>query len=297
VYSTDPRGVAHLDLGERWRLHAGLGRYSQLRSIDESESVDLIGQGAGLGDGSLFLPPVFSRFDPEVTFIPGDRQLTVQQAIHASTGGRVQLPGDFELGVTGFWREQDDGTPVFFEDAVVNFAARTRAYGLEVLARRRLTKKLYGWVAYTLMRAQVFFDDARSELAQIERVSDFDQRHNLILLTSYELPKRWRIGGRFRLVSGYPFTPVIGSLSLQTGNYAAILGQRNSDRLPMFHQLDLRVDKRWIARRAIVTAYVDVQNVYNFQNAEAIVYSPDFRQEVGFVGVPIFPTLGVRVDY
>jgi hypothetical protein len=297
AHAFDPRMVGHVDLGDRWRLHAGLGRYSQARSINDAESVDLIGQGSPIGDGALFLPPVFSRFDPEVIFVPGAQQFTVRHAIHASMGAEVDLADDFQVGLTGFWREQDDGTPVFVGQSLVTFSAKTRSYGLELLARKRLTKKLYGWIAYTLMRAEVVLFDTPGVGDVERRPSDFDQRHNLIALASYELPRRWRLGGRFRVVSGYPFTPIVGSIALQRGTHAAILGARNSDRLPIFHQLDVRLDKWWIARRAIVTAFVDVQNVYNAQNPEGIVYTHDFRQQAGSIGVPIFPTVGVRVDY
>ena len=65
----------------------------------------------------------------------------------------------------------------------------------------------------------------------------------------------------------------------------------------MFHQLDLRVDKRWILDRASVTGYVDVQNVYNRANPDSIFYRYDFREPASFVGLPIFPAIGVRVDY
>jgi hypothetical protein len=147
------------------------------------------------------------------------------------------------------------------------------------------------------MWAELRFVDVPEGVDASPRPSDFDQRHNLVLLASYLLPRRWRLGARFRVVTGYPYTPVIGSIALQGGQYGAILGQTNAGRLPVFHQLDLRVDKQWYRKRAIFTAYLDIQNVYNRQNPEAIVYGPDFREEVGVVGVPIFPTLGFRIDF
>ena len=297
AFSVDPRFVGHVDLGDKWRLTTGVGKYSQVRSIRESEALDLVGQGSGIGGGSLFLPAVFSRFDPEVSFAPGERDLTVRTALHASLGARYEFLESWSAEATGFLREQDNATPVFFDDQVVGFATRERVLGLEVLVRKRLTKKLYGWLAYTLMWAELRFVEVPEEVTQTERPSDFDQRHNFILLASYILPRRWRIGGRFRVVTGYPYTPVIGSIALGAGEYGAILGQRNAGRLPPFHQLDLRIDKQWYRKRVIFTAYLDVQNVYNRQNPEAIVYGPDFREEVGVVGVPIFPTFGFRIDF
>ena len=79
--------------------------------------------------------------------------------------------------------------------------------------------------------------------------------------------------------------------------YLPIYANANSARLPVFHQLDIRVDKQWILKRVRVNLYLDVQNVYNHANVEAVLYSYDYRQTSNFLGLPIFPSLGLRVDY
>ena len=39
----------------------------------------------------------------------------------------------------------------------------------------------------------------------------------------------------------------------------------NSERLPWFHQLDIRVDKKYFFKKWTFELYLDVQNVYNFE--------------------------------
>ncbi|MEM6992782.1 MAG: TonB-dependent receptor [Myxococcota bacterium] len=296
AYSIDPRATARIEFGERWAVAAGVGRYSQARPVTDSDSVDLIDQTTGVGGGNAFLPPVFSRFDPQIEFAPQDTDLTVRQAVQASTGAEVDLGRGWGVSATGYLRDQDNAEPLIFDNRVVTFATRSRNLGAELLVRKRLTAKLYGWVAYTLSYGELRFIQGNERLVGRRRPSDFDQRHNLILLASYVLPRGWRVGGRFRYVTGYPFTPVIGSIAVR-GGFVPVQGNRNDGRLPPFHQLDLRVDRTWTLQRVKVHAYVDVQNVYNRQNPEAILYSADFRSEAGFVGIPIYPTIGVRVDY
>lgn len=294
--SIDPRLAGRVDLGERWAVSAGVGRYSQARPVTDSDSVDLIDQTTGVAGGNAFLPPVFSRFDPQIEFAPQDTELTVRQALQVSGGAEFKFGDGWSASATGFFRDQDNAEPLVFDGRFVSFATRSRNMGLELLLRKRLTKKLYGWVAYTLSYGELRFVEGSSRLVGIRRASDFDQRHNLIVLASYLLPRGWRIGGRFRFVTGYPFTPIIGSIAVR-GGFIPVQGNRNEGRLPPFHQLDLRVDHEWILRRSKVTAYLDVQNVYNRQNPEAVLYTTDFRSEAGFVGIPIYPTLGVRIDY
>lgn len=132
-----------------------------------------------------------------------------------------------------------------------------------------------------------------------EAVTDDDGR---FMLVGYRLPRRWSIAGRFRLVTGLPYTPYVGAVEFAPDVYTTakvlpIVGGVNSARMPVFHQLDLRVDRTWILRRAIVSAYLDVQNVYNRQNAEGMLYTHDFTAARAVVGMPILPVLGVKLNY
>jgi hypothetical protein len=67
--------------------------------------------------------------------------------------------------------------------------------------------------------------------------------------------------------------------------------------MPAFFSADLRIDKRFTFDTWVLTTYLDVQNVTNRQNREAVAYSFDYSEQ-GFVnGLPIFPSLGLRVEY
>lgn len=72
-----------------------------------------------------------------------------------------------------------------------------------------------------------------------------------IVLGSYVFPRNITAsGGRFRYVSGNPRTPVVGSVvNASADRYEPLFGAVNSARNPAFHQLDVRVDKRWVFDR------------------------------------------------
>ena len=65
-------------------------------------------------------------------------------------------------------------------------------------------------------------------------------------------------------------------------------------RLPLFHQLDVRVDKVWTFPRWHLTAYLDIQNIYNYQAPEGQTYNYNFTQSAYVRGLPILPILGLR---
>jgi len=128
------------------------------------------------------------------------------------------------------------------------------------------------------------------------KLFNFDQPHILTLIAVYKLPKNWQVGGRFRLVSGNPTTLYSDSVfHADQGEYQPVSG--TPGRLPTFHQLDLRVDKTFVYKRVMMNVYLDVINVYNRQNGEAIVYSFNLQDNQVQAGLPIIPSLGMRLEF
>ena len=165
-----------------------------------------------------------------------------------------------------------------------------RVYGGELLVRQELWKNFYGWVTYTLSRAE-----RKDHPDQPWRLFQYDQTHILSLVASYKLPRGWQVGLRFRYVTGNPNTPVVGAyFDATAGRYRALLGEPFSQRSGDFHQLDLRVDKTWTFNKWKLSAYLDIQNVYNHQSPEGVAYNFDYSQSTPVSGLPIVPALGVR---
>jgi hypothetical protein len=88
---------------------------------------------------------------------------------------------------------------------------------------------------------------------------------------------------------------VVGSTyDADLGLYVPVEGAPNSVRIPTFEQLDVRAEHTWIFDRWSLGAYLDVINVTNATNVEAILYDYRFRASAPVSSFPILPTLGVR---
>ena len=68
----------------------------------------------------------------------------------------------------------------------------------------------------------------------------------------------------------------------------------NSLRNPLFHQLDLRIQKEWLFDDWKLALFLDIRNAYNRQTQEGLIYNFDFSQNTPLLGLPIIPALGVR---
>jgi hypothetical protein len=165
-----------------------------------------------------------------------------------------------------------------------------RVRGLELVVRQELWKGLSGWIAYTLSQSKRL-----TPPDTVERLFDWDQTHILNVVAGYALPRNWQVSTRFRYTTGRPETPVVGSVfDASEDEYKPKYGTLNSSRLSSFHQLDLRVDKRWIHKAYILGAYLDIQNVYNQGNARGVEYNFDYSESRPQQGLPLIPIIGVR---
>jgi outer membrane receptor protein involved in Fe transport len=169
-----------------------------------------------------------------------------------------------------------------------------RTYGAELLVTWRGPNH-FAWLAYTLSRSV-----RRDAPEMAERLFDFDQTHNLVLVGSHRFgkDKHWQVGARFQLTTGKPWTPVTGSVFNSDLNYyRPTYGTLNSERTELQHQLDVRVDRTWNFHKWRLKAFLDVQNVYLHPAAYAYQYSYDYSQKDALKTIPILPSLGVRGEF
>lgn len=234
------------------------------------------------GAGLFFQPPSALQTDPTY----GEQGLRSSRAAHYAVGVEQQFSEHLELSIEIFGKTIDR--------LVVSNAGNSgegRAYGTETMLRFKGHPRFFGWLAYTISRSE-----RRDTANDPWHLFEFDQTHNLVLVGSYDLGAGFRVGGRFRLVSGNLYTPSLaGGFDASMGNYApAAQEPAFGSRLPFFHQLDLRIDKTWTFSRFRLTAYADVQNVYNHLAKEGVIYNHDYTARTYDEGPIILPSLGLR---
>jgi hypothetical protein len=223
----------------------------------------------------------------------GTPHLLSNRAVHYSGGFEQELSREVEVSVEGFYKRLSDlvvRVPTATGSESYANIGDGRVVGVETLLRWKPVKRFFGWVAYTLSRST-----RHNGPGEPERLFEYDQTHVLTLLGSYDLGRGWQVGGRFRYVSGNPYTPCQGGvLQAGAGVYACRNGPLLSARMPPFHELDLRVDKTWKFASWKLTTYLDVQNVYNRANPEAVSYNFNYTKPRYQSGLPILPSLGIR---
>ena len=225
----------------------------------------------------------------ETAPVYGQMGLTSNRSVHYDVGIEQQLTPQIDLSLDCFYKS--------FQNLVVAGAGNAgdgAAYGVEWLLRYKPDAHFFGWISYTLSRSE-----RRDGPGVQPYLFPYDQTHNLAAVASYKLGRGWQVGARLRLVSGNMFSPTNeGAYDATTGSQLGVSSYPPySARLSLFKQLDLRVDKVWTFKSWKLNFYVDVQNVTDAQNAEAVNYNYNYTQSSYVTGLPILPSLGLRAEF
>ncbi len=232
------------------------------------------------------------------------KKLRSRRAWQNSLGVEQRFTDHLTFSVEGFFNLLDQQIERGVNEQGVlayNNFGTGRIYGAEFMLRYSEDEHFFGWLSYTLSRSERTYQPG-----QPSQLFYLDQPHILTILGSYVLGKGWELGGRFRFVSGNLYTPCVGYgpgsppalySSTQSG-YLCLNGPQNSKRLPPFHELDVRVDKRWVFGNFTLGVYADVINVYNRVNPDFIAYNFDYTRSRPQTGsLPIVPSIGIRGEF
>jgi hypothetical protein len=240
------------------------------------------------GVGKFTQHPLFYQAMKEI----GNPNLGTGYAVHFSAGVEQTIGDNVFIGSEVFLKTLHD-LPVDVPGHAAPYfdnQGRGRVYGLETEARVSPKNRVYGLIAYTLSRSE------RGRVGEPLRLFESDQTHVGSAAAVVRIGAGWEASATFRLTSANPRTAVVGSVfDAASGTYSPRYGATLADRGPLYHRLDLHVEKNWLVSRGKITAYLDIQNVYNASNSEFLSYNYDYTKSAGSPSFPPFlPSLGVR---
>ena len=148
-----------------------------------------------------------------------------------------------------------------------------KSYGAEFLIRKN-EGKLTGWVGYTISKAKRKITDVN-----VNRWynANYDKPHDLSIVVNYGLSKRWNVSATWVYSTGAPFTSPTGFFDYQYETLP-VYSDRNGDRLPHYHRLDIGVSfdgKAKLTSKDYGTINLSVYNAYNRKNVALIRFEKD----------------------
>ena len=223
-----------------------------------------------------------------------NRNLKNMHAKHAVLGVEHLFRNGLRFTIEAYNKDYSD-YPTGQSDAnrVLVNEANGYARGVDVFLQQPLTEHLHGLVSYSHSRARA------KTPRHGEFDWDYDYQHVLTLIAGYRADDRWEFSGRWRYMGGRPYTPVIESFELSPGDWEPIYDEAhpNSKRLPAYHRLDLRFDRRFHFSNWNLVTFFEVQNVYNRKNIWGLRWDREDRETVEIHQFSFFPIGGFRVEF
>lgn len=191
--------------------------------------------------------------------------------------------------------------------------AKGRSYGVELMFKWLLTQKLNLSSSLTIFKSE-FKDGEQGSYVP----SAWDNRFILNMSGTYNFPKHWSLGAKVSCIGGSSYTPydvekssLVEAWNVQGRAYYDY-SRYNQERLPVFGQLDVRVDKTFYLKKCMLGFYLDIQNITasklrqpdalmstgQIENPSAPLSEQRYvmksiRQESG----TLLPTLGITFEY
>ena len=170
-----------------------------------------------------------------------------------------------------------DGADLVFTDDIETelLSGGGRAYGTELLLEKK-TGKLTGWIGYTLGRTERLVDGP-TRTTRINNgewyPANWDKLHDLSVVFTWTMSKKWDLGGTWIYQSGRPITYPDARGEFE-GIYYPVYTNRNAARTPATHRLDLSFT-RSVGKRA--SWNIGVYNAYGRRNPYSIFFRADFE--------------------
>lgn len=162
------------------------------------------------------------------------------------------------------------------------------ARGAELLLKKE-GGRLEGFFALSVARAQ-----RRNDQTGERFPFEYDQPVIATTVGRWRFNERWQMGARWSFHTGAPYTPVVGTGTWPDGRVRPIYGEINSQRVPPYHRLDLRVDARFTPA---FSGYAELINAYARKNVSGYSYSADYQTREPVYQMPLLPSVGLEYRF
>lgn len=275
--TVDPRFSTTLAVAPRVRLNAALGWYSQLND--------------------RFL---LSQYAPNQT-------LPAFRARHIMGGMQMDLTEDTQLTFEVFDKAYSDVpqlpagsafAPLYVPDN--GFLAWERpleatgsawARGTEVFLQKKMARNLYGMASVAWFRTKYVGFDGQTYNR------DFDTRFQSSIIAGYRPNRSYEISARWSYVGERPFTPIDPVASQAAESTVLDLSRINDARMPAYHALYVRADRRYFLKRMHVVTFIELWNTYNRANVAGYAWSPVRDEVIPIEQFSFIPVGGVKIEF
>jgi outer membrane cobalamin receptor len=221
-FSPEPRVNVQVQVGERASLKASYSRTTQFLQLLSNST---------------------SPFTSLEVWAPAGPNIRPQTSDQLAVGYfRESAASKFTCSVEGYYKwfhnhtDYRDHANLLFNTLIEGELRFGKAwsYGMEFMLRKT-TGRLTGWIGYTWSRAMVQTPGINNGNVY---PAIYDHPNDICVNVSWEDKKHWRLTANWIYLTGGAITTPVGFYDVN-GSSVPMYGDKNNDRLPDYHRLDL----------------------------------------------------------
>jgi hypothetical protein len=182
-------------------------------------------------------------------------------------------------------------TGLFLPHGSLSDGGQATARGIELMLQKKLAESIYGMVSTSFFRSR--YTDANGIL----RNRVYDNRLTFNVEGGYKPNNKWEFSLRWIYAGGAPFTPLDERASAEAKRGIYDANQINNARLPDYHSLNLRLDRRFFFSNSNIVLYFSVWNAYGRENISGYSWNEIDNKKESNTQWSTLPLLGIEYEF
>ncbi len=163
--------------------------------------------------------------------------------------------------------------------------------GVELLIQKKLAEDIYGLISGSIFRSRYQGYNGK----WYDRV--YDNQYIFSIIGGYKPSEEWEVSARWTYAGGGPYTPYDIAKSMEANRGIIDQNKINDERLPAYHSLNLRVDKKFFFSNQSLDVYISLWNVYNRENVYDYSWDTEKKKIKPDLQWGLLPIIGVEYEF
>ena len=170
-------------------------------------------------------------------------------------------------------------------------SGRANSKGIEVTVQKKLARDFYGLITASYSKARYRGLDNK----WYDRI--YDNRFTFAVEGGYKPNEKWEFSLRWIFAGGAPYTPFNKEASRKAFKGVFDETRINGARLPDFHSLNIRADRRFNFQSSSLIVYLSIWNAYARENIATYSWSEIDNKVVPEKMWGILPVFGIEYEF
>jgi len=125
----------------------------------------------------------------------------------------------------------------------------------------------------------------------------YDNRYLFSAVGGYKPNNKWEFSVRWSYIGETPYTEIDVPASINAGSRILKTEEFNEARLPAYHSLFIRADRRFTFDRSNIVFFLSLWNAYNRENIQEYDWNAEKQKIVKQTQFSILPIFGIEFEF